>query len=94
MSCNFSLRMLKYFLKNLKSIFCPQNLKKTPQKVAYLWQLGVFFLSAALPAQNSPELHFRFIISFIQSSLLRSLAQGTYNINFQTFNTTIQVTLH
>jgi hypothetical protein len=48
-------------------------LKKPPQKVAYLWQLGVFF-SAAPTAQNSPEIHFRFINSFIQSSLLRSLA--------------------
>ena len=31
------------------------------------------FFSAAPAAQNSPELHFRFINSFIQSSLLRSL---------------------
>ena len=29
---------------------------------------GIFFLSAALTARNSPELHFRFINSFIQSS--------------------------
>ena len=31
------------------------------------------FFSAAPTAQNSPELYFRFINSFIQSSLLRSL---------------------
>ena len=31
------------------------------------------FFSAALTAQNSPELHFRFLNSFIQSSPLRSL---------------------
>ena len=49
-------------------------MKKPPQKVAYLWQLGVFF-SAAPTAQNSPELHFRFINSFIQLSLLRSLVK-------------------
>ena len=47
-------------------------MKKPPQKVAYLWQLGVFF-SAAPTAQNSPELHFRFINYFIQPSLLESL---------------------
>jgi hypothetical protein len=41
-------------------------LKKTPEKVAYLWQLGVFF-SAAPTAQNSPELHFRFIKSRVGS---------------------------
>ena len=34
-----------------------------------------FFSSAAPTAQNSPYLHFRFINSFIQSSLLRSLIQ-------------------
>jgi hypothetical protein len=47
-------------------------LKKPPQKVAYLWQLGGF-LSAALPAQNSPELHFRFMNLSIQSSVLKSV---------------------
>ena len=65
------------------STFCGQNkilniflghkkFKKTPQKAAYLWQLGVFF-SAAPTAQNSPELHFRFINSFIQPSRVESL---------------------
>ena len=44
----------------------------SPHLVAYLWQLGVFF-SAAPTAQNSPELHFRFINSFIQPSLVGSL---------------------
>ena len=48
------------------------KLKKTPQKVVYLWQLEVFF-SAAPPAQNSAELHFRFINLSIQPSLLGSL---------------------
>jgi hypothetical protein len=52
-------------------------LKKPPQKVAYLWQLEVFF-SAAPTAQNSPELHFRFIDSFIQPSLVGSLITGKF----------------
>ena len=51
-----------------------KKLKKTPQKVAYLWQLGVVVFSAAPTVQNSPELHFRFINYFIQSSLLWSVA--------------------
>ena len=62
------------------STFCGQKFvfnffahKKPPQKVAYLWQLGGFFFSAAPPAQNSPELHFRSINLFIQPSLLESL---------------------
>ena len=63
--CNFLVRMLKYFFLNLKMCFCPQ-------KVAYLWQLGVFF-SAAPTAQNSPELHARFINSFVQPSLVGSV---------------------
>ena len=42
-----------------------------------------FFFSAAPTAQNSPELHFHFINSFIQSSLLESLSgtQASYFIN-------------
>ena len=59
----------KYFLKNL-ILFAHKNLKKHPKK---LWQLGVFFFSAAPPAQTSPELHFRFINFSIQPSLLESL---------------------
>ena len=64
----------------LKKNFAHKELKKPPQKVAYLWQLGVFFLcnpdcpKQPKTAQNSPELHFCFMISFIQSSPLRSLA--------------------
>ena len=50
-----------------------KKLKKPPQKVPYLWQFAVFF-SAAQTAQNSPKLHFRFIKSFIQPSLVGSLA--------------------
>ena len=69
--------MLNIFKKRFQIFFfCPQKVEKPPQKVAYLWQLGVFFLSAALIAQNSPELHFRFINSFIQSSLQRSLLKA------------------
>ena len=61
------------FRKIKKKIFAHKKLKKTPQKVAYLWQLGGFF-SAAQTAQNSPELHFRFINFYIiQTSLLKSL---------------------
>ena len=51
--------------------FRPHNGEKPPQKVAYLWQLGVFF-SSAPTAQNSPELHFHFKNSFIQPSLVGS----------------------
>ena len=71
--CNFLVRMLKYFKKILRRFFAHKMLKKPPQEVAYLWQLGVFF-SAAPTAQNSPELHFRFINSFIQPSFVGSLA--------------------
>ena len=52
--------------------FDHKKLKKPPQKVAHN-RPRPFFFSAAPTAQNSPELHFRFINSFIQSSLLRSL---------------------
>jgi hypothetical protein len=47
-------------------------MKKPPQKVAYLLQLTSWevFFSAAPTAQNSSELYFRFINSFIQPSLV------------------------
>ena len=42
------------------------------QKVASLWQLGDFFF-AAPTAQNSQELHFRFMNYFIQPPCVGSL---------------------
>ena len=57
------------------------SIQKSPPPaclVTYLKKLITYgscevFFSAAPTAQNSPELYFRFINSFIQSSLLRSL---------------------
>ena len=63
-------------------------MKKTPQKVAYLWQLRGFFFSAAPTAQKSPKLHFHFINYFIQSSLLRSLVGRHMSVK-TTYNYTI-----
>ena len=45
----------------------------TFNRVYRVWQLGGFFFSAALTAQNSPEFHFRFIDYFIQPSRVGSL---------------------
>ena len=64
MLCNFLVWMLKYFLKNLKMFSCPQKVEKTTSKI-YLWQLGGFFFSAVPTAQNSPDLHFRFITKIV-----------------------------
>ena len=80
--CNFSVRTLGYFKKNIDL----ENIKKPPQKVAYLWQLGVFF-SAAPTAQNSPELHFRLINSPIQSSVLKSVVAVILLITSYSFRT-------
>ena len=33
--CNFSMRLLKSFLKNFKFFFAPQNIEKLPSKVAH-----------------------------------------------------------
>ena len=63
----------KISFKRIKNVFlATKKVKKPPQKVAYLWQLGGFF-SAAPTAQNSLEVHFPFINYFVQSSLVRSL---------------------
>ena len=64
------MRTQKYFQKNFKYFFAHKKLKKPPQKVAYLWQFGGFF-----SAQNSPELHFRFINSSIQPSVVESVCK-------------------
>ena len=59
---------------NFKISFVHKKLEKPPQKVAYvLMAVGRFFFSAALTAQNSPELRFCFINSFIQPSRKASL---------------------
>ena len=57
--------------------FCPQKVEKTKSKSCILMAVGSFFFSAAPTAQNSPELHFRFINSFIQPSLVGSLVTTT-----------------
>ena len=77
MLCNLSVRMLKFFIKRFKKKILPsKSLKKHPKNLHTYGSWEVFF-SAALTAQNSPELHFRFINYFIQSSLLRSLIAGS-----------------
>ena len=60
----------KIFFLN-KNVFAHKKLKKLPKKSCILMAVERFFFSA----QNSPELHFCFINSFIQSSLLRSLVK-------------------
>ena len=66
------MRTRKYFYENFY-FFCPKKVEKTTPESCILMAVGRFFFSAAPTAQNSPELYFRFINSFIQSSLLRSL---------------------
>ena len=63
-----------YFLKNL-IFFAHKKLKKKHLKKLHNYSVWEFFFSTAPTAQNSPELHFCFINSFIQSSLVGSLRQ-------------------
>ena len=64
----------KIFEKLKNVFFWPQKLKKkNTSKNCVLMVVGSFFLSAAPTAQNSPELHFYFINSFIQPSRVESL---------------------
>ena len=59
--------------------FCPQKLKKPPQKVAYLWQLGVCFLcSPDCPKQPRTSFQFyKFFYSIVSAkvSVSRELFQ-------------------
>jgi hypothetical protein len=52
-----------------------KSCKNHPQKL-HTYGSWEFFFSAALTAQNSPEIHFHFINYFIQPSLLESLVRA------------------
>ena len=69
MLCNFLVRMLNFSFNLM--FFCP--VEKTTPKSCIVMAVGSFIFSAAPTAQNSPELHFRFMNYFIQPSLLESL---------------------
>ena len=68
---------LKYFRNIKKNILTTKSWKNHPKKL-HTYSSWEFFFSAAPPAQNSPELHFRFINFSIQPSLLESLVQAYY----------------
>ena len=72
--CNFSVRTLgtRVFLKeNQNYFFNLKKLKKLPQKVAYLWQLGFFFLcSPDCPKQPRTSFTFyKFFYSIISGRI-------------------------
>ena len=70
---SFSADAIKYSLKKFKIFLGPRKIEKTTPKSCILMAVGSFFFSAAPTAQNCPELHFRFINSSIQPSLVKSL---------------------
>ena len=53
------MRTLQIFYKKKKKNFAHKKLKKTPQKVAYLWQLGGFFLGSP-DCPKQPRTSFQF----------------------------------
>ena len=60
------------FSKKYKNVFLPTKSWKKHLKKLHTYGSWEFFFSAAPTAQNSPELIFQFINSFIQSSLSRA----------------------
>ena len=74
--CNFSVQTLQYFLKKNLKKFLPTKSSKNHLKKLLTYGSWEFYFSAAPTAQNSPELYFRFINSFIQPSLVGSLLQN------------------
>ena len=66
----------KIFWKKIENVFLPT---KNHLKKLHTYGSREFLFSAAPTAQNSPELHFRFINSFIQWSLIRSLIPILFN---------------
>ena len=65
-------------------------MKKITSKICLLMAVGIFFFSAASTTQNSPELHFRLINSFIQPSRVGSLTATEHDPKikhtFETFS--------
>ena len=60
MLCNFSVRMLQYFLKSFENIFWPQKVEKTTlKKLLRIPQIHFFFLTA-LTAQTAKTEEFLF----------------------------------
>ena len=80
-----------YFKKFKKKIFDHKKLKKTPQKVAYLWQLGGFFLcSPDCPKQPGTSFPFyKFFYPIVSAEVSDStIVQNLYfkifyNKNYQ-----------
>ena len=69
----FSAEATMFLKKNFKLFFDLENIKKKHPKKLDTYDSWEFFFSAALTAQNSPELHFCFINSFIRPSRVESL---------------------
>ena len=66
MLCNFLVQTLQCFLKKFKKTFGHKNIKKLTSKVAYLWQLGIFFSAAPTVQQSRIEcLFYRFFYPMI-----------------------------
>ena len=81
--CNFLVRMLRYIEKNLKMFFPHKNLKKASQKVAYLWQLGVFFLYPKQP--RTSFLFYKFFYPIVSAKVF---GKTTSMIKVKQFNRT------
>jgi hypothetical protein len=76
--------MLGYLKIKIKLFFALENIKKNHPKKLNTYGSWEFFFSAAPTAPNSPELHFRFINSFIQPFLVGSLVQQQTHPNVMT----------
>ena len=73
---NFSVRMLRYFLKKNKDFFAPESMKKYPQKLLIIGP--PLFFQHCQPAQNLPKSHFLFhknvsLRDFYIMTLIRTL---------------------
>ena len=70
----FSADATMFFKKILRLFFDIENIEKPPQKVAYLWQLGVFYLcSPDCPKQPKSSFPFCKLFYTIVSSKVSGL---------------------
>jgi hypothetical protein len=78
--------MLKYLREKSKMFFAHKKLKKSPQKVAYLWQLGGFF---SLYSPDFPKHHKTSFPSYKLFFLTISGRISGFNVTMRNFSSVL-----
>ena len=94
--CNFSVRTLGCFTKHLNILFYLKKLKKTPKKVAYLWQSSweYFLCSPDFPKQPRTSFLFYKFFYLIISGRISGDTDNSGNLHENTSNCTFLLCMY